>query len=310
MNTDRPYVIRIMVDTGSPTGPRTILKSGSDGRGLIFPRDDFADLRDRDELKNAGVYILWGEDPGETESTTLPIVYVGESEARGLQESSGGPGARIYDHDRKKEFWTQAAVFSSENLNKAHTRYLEARLIQLASEIKQCKLDNGTNPTPNADPFIRAEADNFLHDMLQCLPLIGIYFFEIAQAPHERRATSTVNAHDGSDEARLLSLIDDAKGVNARGYSGAEFVVLAGSKASRTETPSLATYKAAAKAQRAGLLELGVLVDNGVAYEFSQNYAFNSASRAACVVLGMSANGLEWWKDRNGRTLKELRDAV
>jgi hypothetical protein len=59
---------------------------------------------------------------------------------------------------------------------------------------------------------------------------------------------------------------------------------------------------------REDLVERDVLQKDGSHYRFTQDYAFSSPSTAAAVVLGRSANGRIEWKDRLGRTLKELQE--
>lgn len=74
-----------------------------------------------------------------------------------------GPGA--------KEFWTRAVVFTSkdENLNKAHVRLLEARLVDLAHDAKRANVENGKLPaTPAVSKHDRAEVETF---STRCLSL-------------------------------------------------------------------------------------------------------------------------------------------
>lgn len=59
---------------------------------------------------------------------------------------------------------------------------------------------------------------------------------------------------------------------------------------------------------RLELINNGVLQPDNGNYRFVQDYAFNSPSTAAAVVLGRSANGRIEWKDAGGRTLKELQE--
>jgi hypothetical protein len=40
---------------------------------------------------------------------------------------------------------------------------------------------------------------------------------------------------------------------------------------------------------------------------FQQDYIFNSPSAAAATILGRSANGWTSWKDKNGKTLDEVK---
>ena len=114
----RGFSVRIFIPGGEPDGLRIVEKSNWTGQGLVFPRAQFAEARQRPELKRTGVYILWG--PGETGQ--LPRAYVGEGDA---------VLPRLDQHAKSKDFWTHAAVFASkdQNLNKAHVQYLEARLV-------------------------------------------------------------------------------------------------------------------------------------------------------------------------------------
>jgi hypothetical protein len=41
--------------------------------------------------------------------------------------------------------------------------------------------------------------------------------------------------------------------------------------------------------------------------EFTEDYEFSSPSTAAAVLVGASANGRDFWKTREGVTLKELQ---
>jgi hypothetical protein len=59
---------------------------------------------------------------------------------------------------------------------------------------------------------------------------------------------------------------------------------------------------------RADLIKSGVLVPDGSALRFAQDYTFSSPSLAGGVVLGRSSNGRTDWKDASGRTLKQIQE--
>ena len=44
--------------------------------------------------------------------------------------------------------------------------------------------------------------------------------------------------------------------------------------------------------------------------EFTEDYIFTSPSLAAAIVMGRNANGLEEWKLKDGKTLKEYETNV
>ncbi|MCD6390281.1 MAG: GIY-YIG nuclease family protein, partial [Desulfobulbaceae bacterium] len=171
MSKAQGFSVRIFIPSGNPEGLRIVEKSNWTGKGLVFPRSLLSEVRQRDELNRTGVYILWG--PGE--SGQLPRIYVGEGDVVRL---------RLEQHARQKDFWTQAVVFVSkdQNLNKAHVKYLEACLVNLAAEAKRAELDNGNIPQiPPLSEADAADAEGFLNNLLLCLPIVGINVFEKAK---------------------------------------------------------------------------------------------------------------------------------
>jgi hypothetical protein len=126
-----------------------------------------------------------------------------------------------------------------------------------------------------------------LEDVLLCLPILGISVFEKPAAP---AVTST-------------TLFISAKGITARGFESPQgFVVKAGSGVVLDEVPSIHSYL---HELRQDLKEKSVISSESV---FNQDYVFSSASTAAGVILGRSANGRTEWKDVQGRTLKAIQD--
>lgn len=281
MSNSPGFSVRIFIPSGEPEALRIVEKSNWTGQGLVFPRAQFAEVRQRPELKRTGVYILWG--PGETGH--LPRLYVGE----------GDPALpRLDQHAKQKDFWTHAVVFTSkdQNLNKAHVQHLEARLVALARDAKRAEMDNGNVPqTPALSEADVADAEGFLGDLLLCLPVVGVAFFEKARA--------------GAAKSRDLFL--KAKGIEARGVDSSEgFIVRAGSQAVKSEVASIHAYLAEL---RQSLIAQGVLEPSAAGYRVSQDYTFNSPSTAAGVLLGRSSNGRTEWKDAKGRTLKEIQES-
>ncbi len=277
------YTVRIFMPDGDPNGIRLVEKSHWTGQGIVFTRETFPKLSDRKDSVRAGVYVLWEQ----TDGIKLPRVYVGESEE--LLD-------RIGRHlkDSSKDFWTHGIIFTSkdDSLNKAHARHIEAKLIDRAREVKQCEPDNlnKSRPAPLSE-LDRADAESFLYDVLLCLPVAGVRFFE----------QLTVPSDDSED------LIVTSKGITARGQFGSDgFVVRKGSQAVKDETRSAQDFVVELRKQ---LVELGVLKDLDDRFEFTKDHLFKTPSAASGAVLGRSSNGLADWKDADGRTLKEIRSA-
>jgi hypothetical protein len=246
----------------------------------MCPRASYPGSRSRDELSRPGVYVLVGPAEGSRER-----IYVGEADVL---------SKRLDQHQATKDFWTRAVVFTSkdQNLNKAHVRYLEARLLRLANEASRAEVDNGNAPgLPSLSEAEAAEMDAFLDEMLIIYPVLDVRAFEVIATPADTRRLSLVGP-----------------GAEAQGADTAEgFVVFSGSAARATTVPSIHRYLVDL---RESLLAEGVLVSDGDTLCFTRDYIFNSPSTAAGVVLGRSANGRVEWKDESGQTLRELGEAA
>ena len=285
MSDARPTSIRIFLAEGVPEGLRIVEKSNWTGRAVVAGRAQLGRALARDELNQPGVYVLTG--PAEQGA---PRLYVGEADV--LRE-------RLRQHVAGKDFWTRFVAFTSTNegLNKAHVRYLESRLVELAKTANQWSLDNSTAPSPPplSEPD-RADAAWFLQEMLVIFPLLGVDAFEAAAGQAREPETA---------ECEQVLVLNE-RGAKARGREvGDGFVVFQGSQARATEVASIHEYTRDFRQQ---LLERDVLRVEGDSLIFTQDFRFNSPSTAAGVLVGGSANGRITWKDEQGRTLKALQE--
>jgi hypothetical protein len=258
-------------------------KSNWTGLGLVSARSDYPRVRQRDEHAKPGVYRLTGPPSGDGLKDQL---YVGEAD---------DVRDRVDQQLKTRDFWTRVIAFTSkdDNLNKAHVRYLEARLVELAIQAGRVSLLNATVPAlPKLSEPDRADMETYLDEMLLIVPLLGVVAFEQL----EERATPALRLHL------------KGKGAEAIGADTAEgFVVFAGSRARIDAVPSIHAYL---RTLRDKLVVDGVLVADGAHLRFTRAHLFDSPSTAAGVVLGRSANGRKEWKDASGRTLKELQEAA
>lgn len=84
------------------------------------------------------------------------------------------------------------------------------------------------------------------------------------------------------------------------------FLIKKGAVVRRNEA---ATLSASAKRLRAGLLEKGLVVDNGQDLILNQDYSVEAVSTAAAVVSGTTINGRNAWKLPDGRTYAQVEEA-
>jgi hypothetical protein len=165
-----PFTIRIFVPGGDPEGLRIIDRMNWTGLGIVFPREDWPNIKNRSEFGKAGVYIL----VGYVSEDDLATVYIGQGDVL---------RTRLDSHFVSKDFWSKAVIFvssaSSGGLNRAHATWLEHALIKRAVATKQSHLENATEPQePQLSEAEKADTKAFLREMLQILPLVGLNAFE------------------------------------------------------------------------------------------------------------------------------------
>jgi len=166
-----PYTIRLFVPDGDPNTFKIIDKMNWTGIGLEIAREAWGKHKNREELEQAGIYILFGYQ----EDNDLPTLYIGQGD---------GVKNRIESHEKNKDFWDKVLVFVSSNggLNRAHITWLEWALIQQAKNTDRCKLDNSAIPNePILTESEKADTQEFLNEILSILPLVEIKVFEKAK---------------------------------------------------------------------------------------------------------------------------------
>ncbi len=273
--------IRIFLAHGDPKRLRTAELSNWTGKGVAGPRSEIDAIVAREESQKSGIYLLTGTDP----DTGRSAVYIGEAEC--VRD-------RLKSH-LEKDFWNHVVFFTSkdENLTKAHIRYLEGRLIDQAKQVARADLKNGQSSGARLPESDREDMEIFLEKIHQLLPVLGVEVL----VPISSNAKGT---------AEIESLFCEIKGLKAVGHLAPNgMVVLAGSQAVLIERPSTQKYPWAFN-MRQQLKEDGSLVTKEDHLLFKQDVEFSSPSAAAAVIHGGQANGLTSWKNKEGRTLKEL----
>ncbi|WP_417799016.1 GIY-YIG nuclease family protein [Terasakiella pusilla] len=274
---------------GNPEGMLTAEVFNWTGHVLKAPRTQVGDALSRSQAGYTGVYLLLGESEG------APLAYIGEAED--ISE-------RIRLHDTKKDWWSTAVLVTSaaNNLNKAHVKYLEARLIEQASTISRTPLENINAPTrPSLSESAQANMEVFLDYLLMVLPAIGVDIFI-----SKKRPSKNVEEDVGEDERPVFELFARKHGLKATAVlEGGEFVVQAGSLA-RTKWEGRGSELTSYSQLHAELVRTGILIIDSDRRVFTENYAFKSPSAAAAVVNGRPANGTIEWKLRGtDKTYKE-----
>jgi hypothetical protein len=275
--------IKIFLIDGDPNGRMSCELSNWSGKAYKIPRIKIKECIDRTDLGSTGVYLLFGKDEEGKDQ-----VYIGEAETI-LK--------RLNQQLTQKDFWHETIVFitKDENLNKAHIKYLENRLHDLATTANRYKIENSIIPTQSSiSESDRAEMEEFIDNIKLLVNTLGHKVFE------EKRE------HKPKQKQEIFFL-KAARGADAQGEPTSDgFVVFKGSKAAYSTvasmTPSFLTL-------RNKLIKENVVIDRGEYFEFPDDYIFSSPSTAASMVLGRNANGLTEWKLKEGKSLKDFESS-
>lgn len=269
------------------------------GVAYKIPRTELDRCRERDDLKQSGVYFLFGT----SDKTEKGIVYIGQAGAR---KNGEGILNRLQEHKRnpEKDYWTEAIVFTTSNNSFGPTEisYLENRFCNLAIEANRYEVKNSNDPTlGNITEEKECEMEEFIDYAKVIMGTLGHKLFEPISKPVGNNQEEILSKADDVVRLHLERAIKNVGKVEASGVQTTEgFVVLKGSHISLVDDD---TIPAVIKERRKK-----VSVDqNG---EMQEDMLFTSPSYAAMFVIGKSANGLTSWKTESGQTLKSIEDNI
>ncbi|KAA8387093.1 GIY-YIG nuclease family protein [Acetobacter tropicalis] len=275
---------------GHPDGMITAELFNWTGHVFVTPRTRLTEALKREEAGYAGVYLLLGEKEGED------FAYIGEAEDLGV---------RLKQHAAAsdKDWWETAVLVSASanRLNKAHVKYLEARLIAMAREIGHTPLHNGNSPKlPGLTEADIAKMEAFLASLMVVLPAIRVDMFIQRSRPAGSSrpvpAFEAAEADQAATESVRFVLNKPRIDLTAKAiFQGGEFIVEAGSQA-RSEWYGEGGQSASYQPLHDELVRSGILQMVGTHRVFTKDYAFRSPSAAAAVVFGHSVSGPAAWK--------------
>ncbi len=167
-----PFTIQIFYPNGEPEDMRIAQKHGWTGRICFISREFWLSGADGylAELDAPGVYILVGDDDEDDDvESDVKKVYIGHAESL---------AKRVGQHTQSadKSFWRYVvSVTERGSLNIAHFRWMEAYLVQLATEYDRCDLQNNVKPQKSqlAAPDV-ATIKTFAAQALQIFPIVEV----------------------------------------------------------------------------------------------------------------------------------------
>lgn len=272
----------------------------SNWTGVIYkiPRIQLGDLKSRDELKQSGIYFLFGRD----EDKQKDVTYIGQATTR---KNGEGVLLRIQEHtrDTHADYFNDVIILTTQNNSFGPTEisYLENKFTQLAKEVGRYIVKNGNDPNPgNVTEEKESELDEIVENTLMIIGTLGYRVF----VPMTKKVSQDLTDNHSTYLYLKRKTKKSNKVIEATCERTTEgFVVLEGSQVEIKDSPYL---PASLKEMRQNLIASRVIQD-GV---LKEKQLFSSPSYAAAFLLGMQTNGRTDWKDQDGRTLKELEELI
>ena len=272
----------------------------SNWTGVIYkiPRIQLADLKLRDEMKQSGIYFLFGRN----EDKQKDVTYIGQATNR---KNGEGVLLRVQEHtrDNHADYFNDVIILTTQNNSFGPTEisYLENKFTQLAKDAGRFIVKNGNEPNSgNVTEEKQSELDEVVENTLMIVGTLGYRVFvpmtkKTSQNISEGNSTHLYLKRKTKKSNRLIEAVCE--------QTSEGFVVLEGSQVEMIDSPTLPT---SLKELRKELMEANVIKD-GILQE---NQLFSSPSYAATFLLGMPTNGRTDWKNQDGKTLKELEEMI
>ncbi len=272
----KAFTIHTQLIDGNLSGARNIYMGANRTCHLyVLPRNEVSLANSiKDISGNPAFYFLVGQENGEKKA------YIGQTTDFANRKN---------DHIQKKDWWTTALVFISDNhkIYGDDVKYLEYLGIKRAMEAETFSLFNSTVPKkPNIAPDRVNDMQNFFDDIVLLSNFYGVGIFDAKTVEKE------VERH-----LFYVSAIDrPAAGVGYYDESTGKFVLKKGSRIAYKTVPSY-SYKA-----REEIIAKYCKV-TGEEIILQQDYVMDSPSGASGLILGRPSNGKADWKDAAGISL-------
>ena len=281
--------INMFLMDGTPTGRIKCTIANWTGVAYKIPRNELERCKNRDDLKQSGVYFLFGA----SDETGKPVAYIGQA---GNRKNGEGILNRLLEHKRNsdKDYWTDAVVFTTSNNSFGPTEisFLENKFCKLAIDANRYEVKNGNDPSAG---HITEEKESEMEEFVEYASIImgtlGHNIFEpVTEAPVD---TSAENSDALFYLKRKNGTVDAVCRKTNKG-----FLVLRGSKIS----PSLSKYtpKFVCELRRT----CNVNSDNILL----EDVLFDSPSGASAFACGNTSQPYLDWKTKDGLTLNDFEE--
>ncbi|GFI61396.1 hypothetical protein IMSAG049_00555 [Clostridiales bacterium] len=277
--------INIFLMDGTANGRIKCTLANWTGIAYRIPRVDLDLCKERNDLKQSGIYFLFGA----SDETSEQVIYIGQAGAR---KNGEGILYRLQEHRKNpdKDYWSEAIIFTTSNNSFGPTEisYLENRFCAMANDAHRYIVKNGNEPTQgNVTEEKESELEEFIDYAKIIMGVLGHKVFE-----------PLVTSETGGESIKDLSDMNNTffirkLGADARAIQTAEgFIVLSGSILRANRTPSCPDSAINIREKYKDFIDENMVL--------SKNVPFKTPSGAACFVLLRPSNGNTEWATEDG----------
>ena len=277
MRDKHTFTIHTELIEGTLSGARNIYMGANSTCPLyVIPRTEISLANNiADIAGQPAFYILIGDTNGLKSEA-----YIGQTTDFANRKN---------DHIQKKDFWSVALVFVSDNhkIYGDDVKFLEYLGIELAQSVDSFSLLNGANPRkPNIAPYRVNDMEVFFRDIQLLTRFYGCGIFDAPVAKPHPEHLFYVHATDRP-----------AEGIGYYDECSKQFVLVKGSVIA---SEVVSSFKATAARQK--FIKEHCKTDKG-RIVLQHNVPMDSPSGASGIILGRPSNGWDDWKDSDGNKL-------
>ncbi|MCQ6281605.1 GIY-YIG nuclease family protein [Bacillus sp. EB600] len=288
MKRSKAKTIQIFLPDGNPRGVKIVEVTNRTVQAILIPRNLLNIVKERKEVQNVALYFLFGNNDEETRTEA----YIGEAEV-GYD--------RLKQHNSTKDFWEVAVLVVTNNsqnqFTKADVKFLEHLTYTEAVSAGRFVI-NQTVPT---NPFIPEWRREDLLDIFETISLLlgtlGYPIFESYRG----------NQEEVNEEENNIFYCTRRDADSFGKWTDDGFVVFEGSKMASSSLPGFESKLPKHNEKILSFIKEGILGKEGGRYVFLRDQPFSTPSAASTFVLQSASNGWIEWKDKNGKTLDELK---
>jgi len=279
--------INVFLADGSPNGLIKCTIANWNGVAYKIPRIDLDKYKDRDHLKQTGIYFLFGKNDDDDSD----LVYIGQAKER---KNGEGILYRLQEHIRNpdKDYWTEAIAFTNNDnsLGPTETYYLEHKFCKIAKDAKRYEVKNGNDPNPgNVKEEKECELEEFIEYAKLVMAILG----------HKVFIPTSEKVSDAEEQLLYLSKKSDNKKKATGKLTSEGFLVLKDSYVNPDTSESLNSGYKNLRKKYSAKINIDVL---------KEDILFTSPSGASSFVLGRNSDGRTDWKTVDGKSLKDVEN--